>query len=207
MTAADDKTKAHITERIARELPRQQNQTCLEQPWHHLRQVLAKELYGDTVDGLSKQLASMNQKLQNVSGAVSKRIPSVPFTPLKRVNLPSVGKLNVNKPLNGAIDAINSVPTKITNGLGDLGTVLVEELTAVVEPESGLLKQEFQKADYKRAVAWAFFVGFLSNIAALLTKFYWLVGFLAIWLVLSYVLWFHRRLSVGLALLRDEVVV
>jgi hypothetical protein len=95
----------------------------------------------------------------------------------------------------------------VRGALAGVGAALSTLGQAVAEPFDTAgrnLQEEARRVDYKRAVAFGLIGRFASDATGSFAKFGWFFAILALWLVLSYLLWAHRRLAAGWALLRDR---
>jgi hypothetical protein len=144
---------------------------------------------GDDIKAVGAGFGKMKTALGNV-------VPSIGLIKYSGIKL-------VDKAIwaaNQIIEVIRNAFNTIGDGLKAIGSHLASPLVKVQKD----LTVEFQKVDYKRAAAWTLLGSFFSDSARLFTKFMWFFIILAIWLVLSYVLWVYRRLAVGWGLLRNR---
>jgi len=172
-------------------------------PWRDLRarikRIFTDELYGKTVNSIETELKAVDAKLDKVRTDVQRAVPRIP--PIKLPGIPGVDQ---------AILAVNELFKIMRNALAGLGNALTQLGKSVTEPFDTAdenLRKEFQKVDYKRAVAWELVDRFWSDTADLLDKFWWFFVILTLWLVVSYALWVYRRLGVGWAMLCNRETV
>ena len=98
---------------------------------------------------------------------------------------------------------VNSIETE----LKAVDAKLDKSITEPFDTADENLRKEFQKVDYKRAVAWELVDRFWSDTADLFDKFWWFFVILTLWLVVSHALWVYRRLGVGRAMLCNRETV
>jgi len=172
-------------------------------PWRDLRarikRIFTDELYGKTVNSIETELKAVDAKLDKVRTDVQRAVPRIP--PIKLPGIPGVDQ---------AILAVNELFKIMRNALAGLGNALTQLGKSVTEPFDTAdenLRKEFQKVDYKRAVAWELVDRFWSDTADLFDKFWWFFVILTLWLVVSYALWVYRRLGVGWAMLCNRETV
>lgn len=149
-----------------------------------------------TVTDISDDIKAVGKGFGKMKTALAKAVPSIGS--IKYSGVPIVDQ---------AIWAANQVIKVIRRAFNTVGSVLKaigSHLASPLVKVQNDLTEEFQKVDYKRAAAWTLLGSFFSDTAKLFTKFAWFFVILAIWLVLSYVLWVYRRLAVGWALLRNR---
>ena len=171
--------------------------------WRDLRAritgIVTDEIYGETVERIEHEVKEVERKYQRVRTEVQRAIPSIP--PIKRPGIPG---------LDEAVSAVNQLFRIVRSALDDLGAALARLGRGVTEPidtAGEKVREEFQKADYKRAVAWELLDRFWSDTADLFDKFWWFFVLLALWLTSSYALWVHRRLAVGWTLMCNREAV
>lgn len=201
--ASDDVRRKSLQALVGRlnEQPLPKDASCRQ--WRDLRtritDIFTDELYGETVIRIESEKKEIERKFNNVRTAINRVVPKIPtITPPE---IPGVKEaiLAVNqlfKIMRDALVGLAGALAKVGNGL-----------TEPFETAGEKLGEEFQKVDYKRAVAWALLDRFWSDTADLFDKFWWFFVVLALWLTLSYALWVYRRLAVGWALLCNREAV
>lgn len=172
-------------------------------PWRDLRtrisRIFTDELYGKTVDRIEYEMKVVDVKLAKVRTDVQRVIPRIP--PIKPPGIPGVNE--AISAVNGLFKIMHKALEGVGNGLTRLGRGVTEPFDTAGEN----LSKEFQKVDYKRAVAWELLGRFGSDTADLFDKFWWFFVIFALWLVVSYALWVYRRLAVGWAMLCNREAV
>ena len=171
--------------------------------WQDLRAgikgIFTNELYGETVDGIDREMKTVKEKFRKVRTDVQSVVPKI--RPIQPPRVPGVDAVVIE--LNKLFNAIQKAFEGIGGALSKLGGGLTEPF----ETAGKKLDEEFQKVDYKRAVALELVDRFGSDTVDLLDKFWWFFVVLSLWLVLSYALWVYRRLAVGWALLCNREAV
>jgi len=172
-------------------------------PWRDLRarikRIFTDELYGKTVNSIETELKAVDAKLDKVRTDVQRAVPRI--SPIKLPGIPGVDQAIL------AVNELFKIMRKALEGLGNALTQLGKSVTEPFDTADENLRKEFQKVDYKRAVAWELVDRFWSDTADLVDKFWWFFVILTLWLVVSYALWVYRRLGVGWAMLCNRETV
>jgi len=172
-------------------------------PWRDLRarikRIFTDELYGKTVNSIETELKAVDAKLDKVRTDVQRAVPRI--SPIKLPGIPGVDQAIL------AVNDLFKIMRKALEGLGNALTQLGKSITEPFDTADENLRKEFQKVDYKRAVAWELVDRFWSDTADLFDKFWWFFVILTLWLVVSYALWVYRRLGVGWAMLCNRETV
>jgi len=150
-------------------------------------------------DASDDEMKTVKEKFKKVRTDVQSVVPKI--RPIQPPNIPGIYEFV------SAVNGLFKIMRDALKGLGDALTKLGGGLTEPFETAGKKLDEEFQKVDYKRAVAWELLDRFWSDTADLFDKFWWFFVILALWLVLSYALWVYRRLVVGWALLCNREAV
>ncbi len=172
-------------------------------------EIITDAVFADTVAGIEREVTAIGQKVDRVGAGLRNAIPKITPPEIPRIRPPGVPLLD------DAVREINKLGTTVNKGFGALGAEVGKGLSIIgnavatafdglVNPEKDRLYLEMQKIGYKRAVVGELWSGFSERTGNRFSKFFWFFGVLGIWLVLSYVLWVYRRLSVGWALLRNR---
>jgi hypothetical protein len=201
---SDDAGKRALQGLVGRRLnarPLPEHGSCAQ--WQDLRAsikgIFANELYGETVHQIELEKVKIAKRFETVRTAAKRAIPKI--TPITPPDFPGLREF---------VSAVNALFKIVGEALTALGNALASVGQGVTEPFDTAgenLKKEFQKVDYKRAVAWELLDRFWSDTADLFDKFWWFFVILTLWLVLSYALWVYRRLAVGWALLCNREAV
>jgi len=201
--ASDDVRKKSLQVLVGRlnAQPLPEDESCRQ--WRDLRArirgILQKELYEETVERIDYEMKTVKEKFKKVRTDVQSVVPKI--RPIQPPNIPGIYEFV------SAVNGLFKIMRDALKGLGDALTKLGGGLTEPFETAGKKLDEEFQKVDYKRAVAWELHDRFWSDTADLFDKFWWFFVILALWLVLSYALWVYRRLVVGWALLCNREAV
>jgi hypothetical protein len=165
--------------------------------WQELRArveaILTNEIYAETVARIEHELNEVDRKLQKAKNDVQRVVPRI--EPIKLPGVPGVDQ---------AVAAVNESLKVVRGALARVGAALSTLGQAISEPFDTAgrnLQEEARRVDYKRAVAFGLVARFASDTVDSFAKFGWFFVALALWLVLSYALWAHRRLAEGWALL------
>ena len=203
-TGNDDGKRASSLQVLVRRLneqPLPSDASC--GPWRDLRarikRIFTDELYGKTVNSIETELKAVDAKLDKVRTDVQRAVPR--FPPVKLPGIPVVDQAIL------AVNELFKIVRKALEGLGNALTQLGKSVTEPFDTADENLRKEFQKVDYKRAVAWELVDRFWSDTADLFDKFWWFFVILTLWLVVSYALWVYRRLGVGWAMLCNREAV
>jgi len=203
-TGNDDGKRASTLQVLVRQLNEQPlpgDASC--GPWRDLRarikRIFTDELYGKTVNSIETELKAVDAKLDKVRTDVQRAVPR--FPPIKLPGIPGVDQAIL------AVNELFKIMRKALEGLGNALTQLGKSVTEPFDTADENLRKEFQKVDYKRAVAWELVDRFWSDTADLFDKFWWFFVILTLWLVVSYALWVYRRLGVGWAMLCNREAV
>ena len=164
-----------------------------------IRGILQKELYEETVGRIDDEMKTVKEKFMKVRTDVQSVVPKI--RPIQPPSIPGIYEFV------SAVNGLFKIMQDALKGLGNALTKLGGGLTEPFDTAGKNLDKEFQKVDYKRAVAWELLDRFWSDTADLFNKFWWFFVILALWLVLSYALWVYRRLVVGWALLCNREAV
>lgn len=171
--------------------------------------ILADRLYRDTVEGIVQPVRDMGEKLDTLKQQVEKVIPPIKLPAIPPIGVPNVvllreAVMELNKAIGDVNGAFRAVGREIDKGMRGVRNAVTGVFVALVNPEKDHLVLELKRAGYKRQAAWELTKTFVGEAIELLKRFYWFFVVLAVWLVLSYALWVHRRLAVGWALLRNR---
>jgi DNA-binding CsgD family transcriptional regulator len=158
-----------------------------------IKDIVVDKLYGKAVTEITKDIKAVGKDFDKMQTAVAKAVPSIGL--IKYAGVPLVDQ--AIWAANQVVKVIRDALGVIGGGLKAVGSYLASPLATAQEN----VTREFQIVGYRQAAASLLFNSFFSDTTKLFKKFKWFFIILAIWFILSYVLWVYRRLSVGWALL------
>ena len=159
----------------------------------NIREIVVDKLYGKGITAITQDLRAVGKDFGEMKAAVAKAIPRIDL--IKYAGVPLVDQ--AIWAANQVIKVIGDALDVVRKAFKAIGKYLASPLTGAQEK----VTKEFQTIGYRQAAATLLFTSFFSDTTELFKKFKWFFIVLAIWLILSYVLWVYRRLSVGWALL------
>jgi hypothetical protein len=151
------------------------------------------------VKSIETEIRVVDAKLDSARKAAAQVVPRI--HPIKPPDIPGIRETIT------AVNQLFRIVHDALTGLGKAVARLGQGITEPFETAGENMKKEFQKVDYKRAVAWELLDRFWSDTTELFNKFWWFLVGLVLWLTASYALWVRRRLAVGWALLCNRETV
>jgi hypothetical protein len=163
-------------------------------PFAVMKHIVTVELYGKTMGMLRREIGGMKKNAAALANAVDQSVSlELDLPDSKGLKRTFQGRFNkylaepLAKPVKTSVDAAANAVRKATY--------------AVFQPQMDNMKKELEDVAHKRNVVWAR----TKNVYDMqLKKFYWFFVALAMWLLLSYVLWGYHRLSEAWSLIHGR---
>ena len=163
--------------------------------------LVANSLYGDTVSAVRREMIGMATNIAALGKPINVSITSLALPPIKNPKLfqkPAAEAIHgFNKHIAGPLTAVAE------KGMNQVGNKARAVTYAVFQPYTNNIVKELRKANHKRRLTWIWIQWFVGKIQPFFTRFVWLFGLLGGWLLLTYVLWARRRISVAWELMAN----